>query len=74
MPVVARRGVAGPTPVSLRCVKFERPAPDLDKIRAAWDAWERGEEQPGKTLSDLKTAGLDDLLARLALAGWTPQA
>lgn len=71
---MARLGAATLPPVSLRRVTFERPAPDLDKIRAAWDAWERGEEQPGKTLSDLKTAGLDDLLARLAAAGWTPQA
>jgi len=71
---VARHGVAGPLPVSVRSVTFERPAPDLDKIHAAWDAWERGEEQPGKTLADLKTAGLDDLIAQLVAGGWTPEA
>lgn len=53
---------------------FERPAADLDKIRTAWETWERGEEQPGKTLADLKTAGLDELIARLVESGWTPEA
>ena len=35
---------------------------------------ERGEEQPGKTLANLKTAGMDDLLAQLIASGWKPQA
>jgi len=51
---------------------FDAPLPDLDKIRAAWEAWERGEEQPGKTLSNLKTAGLDEVIRQLVAAGWAP--
>ena len=51
---------------------FETPPPDLDKIRTAWEAWERGEGQPGKTLSDLKTAGLDEVIRQLVAAGWAP--
>ena len=55
-------------------MSFTKPAPDLEKMKTAWDAWDRGEEQPGKTLSNLKTAGLDDLLTQLIAAGWKPQA
>ena len=51
---------------------FETPAPDLSKLITAWDAWERGEEQPGKTLSNLKTAGLDEVIRQLVAAGWAP--
>lgn len=52
---------------------FERPAPDLNKLIAAWDAWEKGEEAPGRVLANLKTAGLADVLAELKASGWTPQ-
>lgn len=47
---------------------FERPAPDLAKIVAAWRTWEsRGDEVlPGRTMADLKTAGADRLLETLA--------
>ena len=55
-------------------MSFVKPAMDLEKMKAAWEAWERGEEQPGKTLANLKTAGLDDLLAQLVDSGWKPQA
>jgi hypothetical protein len=51
---------------------FERPAPDLAKLQAAWDEFERGEQTPGKVLANLKTAGLADVLAALAASGWTP--
>ena len=51
---------------------FEVPPPDLTKLIAAWDEWERGEEAPGKVLSRLKTAGLATVLQQLADAGWTP--
>lgn len=51
---------------------FERPAPDLTKLQAAWDAWEAGDESPGKVLANLKTAGLADVLAELAASGWAP--
>ena len=51
---------------------FDVPAPDLTKLIAAWDEWERGEETPGKVLSKLKTAGLHTVLQQLADTGWTP--
>ncbi|NDH92135.1 MAG: hypothetical protein EBY79_03450, partial [Actinobacteria bacterium] len=40
---------------------FDKPAPDLTKIQTAWEKWEKGEEQPGRTLASLKTAGLDEV-------------
>ena len=53
-------------------MSFEPPAPDLQKISAAWESWERGEEQPGKTLASLKTAGFDVILRDLVDNGWSP--
>lgn len=53
---------------------FDIPAPDLSKLIAAWDEWERGEEAPGKVLSKLKTAGLPAVLQQLSDSGWAPQA
>ena len=53
---------------------FERPAPDLSKLIAAWEAWEKGEEMPGKVLANLKTAGLAEILAELKSSGWAPAA
>jgi hypothetical protein len=52
---------------------FERPDADLAKIVQAWDEWERGEESPGKALSSMKKAGLDQLLRELQASGWQPQ-
>jgi hypothetical protein len=57
---------------SLTAMAFDRPAPDLTKILAAWELWEKGEEAPGKTLASLKTAGLDEVLADLKERGWVP--
>jgi hypothetical protein len=51
---------------------FERPAPDLTKLIAAWQSFERGEETPGKVLANLKTAGLADVLTQLTESGWVP--
>jgi hypothetical protein len=51
---------------------FDRPAPDLTKLLAAWQEWESGEETPGKVLANLKTAGLGDVLLQLVESGWTP--
>lgn len=51
---------------------FERPAPDLTKLLAAWEEFERGEQQPGKVLANLKTAGLPEVLTELIESGWTP--
>ncbi len=53
-------------------MSFERPAPDLAKLLAAWEEFERGEQQPGKVLANLKTAGLPEVLNELIAAGWTP--
>ena len=53
---------------------FQTPAPDLTKLIAAWDQWEKGEESPGKVLSKLKTAGLHTVLTQLRDSGWTPVA
>ncbi len=51
---------------------FEIPTPDLSKLIAAWEIWERGDETPGKTMSKLKTAGLPAVLQQLADSGWVP--
>ena len=53
-------------------MSFERPAPDLTKLVAAWQSFERGEETPGKVLANLKTAGLADVLEQLTESGWVP--
>ena len=51
---------------------FERPAPDLTKILTAWEDWEKGEETPGRVLTNMKTAGLAEVLRELTESGWTP--
>jgi hypothetical protein len=51
---------------------FEAPAPDLQKLIAAWDEWEKGEQQPGRVLANMKTAGLPQVLRQLVESGWTP--
>ena len=53
-------------------MSFEQPAPDLTKILAAWEEFEKGEEAPGRVLANMKTAGLPTVLAELAASGWTP--
>ena len=53
-------------------MSFERPAPDLTKLLNAWEEFERGEQQPGKVLANLKTAGLADVLNELSESGWSP--
>jgi hypothetical protein len=53
-------------------MSFEQPAPDLQKLIAAWEQWETGEETPGKVLANLKTAGLPEVLRQLAEGGWQP--
>jgi len=50
---------------------FERPAPDLTKLLAAWEEFERGEQPPGKVLANLKTAGLAEVLNQLVASGWS---
>ena len=53
-------------------MSFERPVPDLNKLLAAWEEFERGEQPPGKVLANLKTAGLPEVLAELVATGWAP--
>lgn len=53
-------------------MSFERPAPDLSKLVTAWEEFELGEQQPGKVLANLKTAGLPEVLTELVESGWTP--
>lgn len=53
-------------------MSFERPAPDLTKLLEAWEEFERGDQQPGKVLANLKTAGLPEVLRELIDSGWTP--
>jgi hypothetical protein len=44
----------------------ESPPPDPQKLLAHWMEWERGETPPGRVISNLKTAGLRELLESLA--------
>ncbi len=53
-------------------MSFDRPAPDLQKLIAAWEEFESGEQLPGKVLANLKTAGLPEVLRELAESGWSP--
>ena len=53
---------------------FDRPAPDLTKLLAAWEQWEKGEEMPVKVLANMKTAGLGEILRELRDSGWKPSA
>jgi hypothetical protein len=61
------------TAVSLSSMD-QRPPPDPSKLLAYWREWERGETPPGRTISNLKIAGLPDLLQALIDGGWTPSA
>jgi hypothetical protein len=54
-------------------MSFDQPAPDLTKLLAAWEAFEVGEELPGKVLAKLKTAGLPEVLRDLVESGWSPK-
>ena len=45
---------------------METPASDPAKLLAYWMEWERGDTPPGRVMSNLKTAGLRQLLERLA--------
>ena len=45
---------------------MDLPPPDPATLLEHWMAWERGEVPPGKTLSELKSGGLRDVLEHLA--------
>jgi hypothetical protein len=44
------------------------PVAEPRKLLEHWMAWERGEVPPGKTMSELKTGGLRQLLEQLVQA------
>ena len=44
---------------------MELPPPDPQKLLTAWMEWESGETPPGRVMSNLKTAGLPQLLRTL---------
>lgn len=44
---------------------MDKPTPDPSKLLGYWEEWERGDTPPGKVLSNLKTAGMADLLKSL---------
>ena len=46
-------------------MRTEKPIPDPTKLLAHWMEWEKGAASPGQTMSDLKRAGLRDLLEAL---------
>jgi len=41
---------------------IDRPPPDAAKLLAYWMEWERGQTPPGRVISNLKLAGLRELL------------
>ena len=43
----------------------DRPPPDPVKLLEYWMEWERGDESPGRVMSNLKTHGLRELLEHL---------
>ncbi len=45
---------------------MEPPAPDPQKLLSLWMEWEKGETPPGRVISNLKTAGMRELLESLA--------
>jgi hypothetical protein len=44
---------------------MEKPPPDPIKLLSSWMEWERGETTPGRVMSNLKTAGMRELLEAL---------
>ena len=56
---------------------MDRPPPEPAKLLSQWEAWERGDELPGRTMANLKTGEARVLLeaageeAAGMLAAWT---
>ncbi|MDQ6784477.1 MAG: hypothetical protein M3063_13765 [Actinomycetota bacterium] len=44
---------------------MEKRPPDLAKLLESWMEWERGHNPPGRTLADLKIAGMREILEGL---------
>lgn len=51
---------------------MDRPPADPHKLLSAWMEWERGETPPGRVMSNLKTAGMREMLEQLAAAAPAP--
>lgn len=47
---------------------MDKPPAEPAKLLAYWMEWERGETPPGRTMSNLKTNGLRDLLEQWSAA------
>jgi hypothetical protein len=45
---------------------MDRPPPEPTKLLAYWMEWEKGETPPGRVMSNLKTAGMRELLEQLS--------
>ena len=58
--------MAAPPPLYVLCV--EMPPPEPVKLLAYWMEWEKGETPPGRVMSNLKTAGMKELLEQLVAA------
>jgi len=56
---------------------MDRPPPEPAKLLSQWEAWERGDELPGRTMANLKTGHAKTLLEAAGdecadlLAAWT---
>lgn len=59
-------------PASVVSFAVDALPPDPVKLLAYWMEWERGETPPGRVISNLKTAGLRQLLEQLAEPGAPP--
>jgi hypothetical protein len=44
------------------------PPPEPVKLLAFWMEWEKGDTTPGRTMANLKTAGMKELLEQLVAA------
>lgn len=44
---------------------MDKPPPDLAKLLESWMEWERGHNPPGRTLADMKIAGMREILEGL---------
>ena len=47
---------------------MDQLVPDPAKLLAYWMEWEKGETPPGRVMSNLKTAGMRELLDQLVQA------
>ena len=60
------RSIVTAEPPNLTTV--ELPPPEPVKLLAYWMEWEKGETPPGRVMSNLKTAGMKELLEQLVAA------